>query len=111
MKKLIREHAEQRRQYEEYRNIDADLCSQPLINFEDTYLFPLKHAFTGYSGMKMLLLLIHLYGQYARILDTDLAKNGTKLREALNPNKPLEILYTSLNECVDYATVVVNPVT
>ena len=61
--------------------------------------------------MKILLLLIPIYFQYARVLDMDLAASGTKLREAFNPNKPLEILYTSLNECVDYATVVVNPVT
>ena len=50
----------------------------------------------GYYVMKILLLLIPIYVQYARILDMDLAASGTKLREAFNPKNPLEILYTKL---------------
>ena len=38
----------------------------------------------------------------------DLAENDRNLRETLNPEKSLKILYTKLNECVDYAAV--NPI-
>ena len=58
----------------------------------------------GYSETKNLLLLIHLYGQYARILTTDIAENNQKLRDSFYPYKPLKSLYVRLNECVDYAT-------
>ena len=98
MKKLIREHAEQRQQYDKCRNIDTALCNQLLTDFEDTHLYPLKHGFTGYSGMKILLLLIHLYGNYNRILSTNLTENNTKLREAFNPYEPLKSLYMRLSE-------------
>ena len=48
--------------------------------------------------MKILLLLIHLYGNYNRILSTNLTENNTKLREAFNPNEPLKSLYMRLSE-------------
>ena len=34
----------------------------------------------------------------------DLVENDKKLREAYNPDETPKSLYTSLNECVDYAT-------
>ena len=67
--------------------------------------------FTGYSGTKIIFLLIHIYGHYARILAMDLAANNTNLREALNPDEPLKRLYTRLNKCVDCATISGKPVT
>ena len=79
--------------------------------FEDTYLSPIKHAFTGYSGTTMLLLLSNIYDHYSRILATDFADNDTKLREAFNPDNPLESLYMRLNKCIDYATVGGDPIT
>ena len=40
----------------------------------------------------------------------DLADNDKNLREACNPDKLLESLYTSLNECVDYTTATGEPI-
>ena len=42
---------------------------------------------------------------------TDLTSNDTKLREAFNPDKPLESLHTRQNECAYYATVAGKPAT
>ena len=70
---------EQRLQCNECSNIYADLCNQLLTSFEDTYLSPFKHVFTGYSVMMTLLLLVHIYYHHARILATDLLFNDTKL--------------------------------
>ena len=64
----------------------------------------------GYSIATTLTLPIHLYGNYARILATDLAANNQKLSNPFNPNKLLESLYTRLNERVDYATTAGNPI-
>ena len=48
-KALLREHVEQRRKYDKFRNVDATLRNQLLTAFDNTYLPPLKNAFTGYS--------------------------------------------------------------
>ena len=56
-------------------------------------------------------LLNHLYAHYAYILETDLAENNRNTRETFNPNKPLESLHMRLNKCVNYATVVGEPIT
>ena len=69
-KALLREHAKQRKQYNECCNVNAALCNQLLTVFGDTYLSPLKNTFTGYSVATMLRLLSHLYDHYARILAT-----------------------------------------
>ena len=61
--------------------------------------------------MKMLLLIIHLYGHYDRILATDLEANKHNLREAFNPDNSLESLYTRLKKCVDYTTAAGYPIT
>ena len=79
--------------------------------FDDTYLLPLKNAFTGYSGETTLQLLSQLYAHYLIILATDLSENDKKLREAYNPDNPLKILYTRLNKCVDYVTAVGESIT
>ena len=81
------------------------------MEFEDTYLSPLKNAFTGYYGDTTLTLISHLNAHYAQILATDLSENDRKLRETYNPDKRLKSLYTSLNECIDYATVAGEPIT
>ena len=41
---------------------------------------------------------------------TDLAENNRKLRKTYNTDEPLESLYTSLNECLDYATAAGEPI-
>ena len=69
--------------------------------FDDTYLSPIKNAFTGYSEATMLQLLSHLYVHYVSILATDLGKNNKKLWKYYNPDKPLKSLYTRLNKCID----------
>ena len=58
-----------------------------------------------------LLLIIHLYGLYARISFTDLTENDTKLQKPYNPNKTIERLYTRLNKCINYATFAGDPIT
>ena len=84
--------------------VENDLCNKILKVFDDMYLYPLKNAFTGYSSIPTLNLIIHIYGHYARISATNLVENDNHLREPFNPNEPLESLYTRLNKCVDYAT-------
>ena len=66
--------------------------------------------FMGYSSNTILTLLSRINGHYSRILVTDLAANDQKMREPFNPYKPLEILYTRITECIDYATAAGKPV-
>ena len=40
----------------------------------------------------------------------DQVNNDKKLQESYNPDNPLEIFYTRLNKCVDYATVMGEPI-
>ena len=42
---------------------------------------------------------------------TDLAEKCRKLQETYNTYKPLKILYTRNNECVDYVTATGKPIT
>ena len=100
-KALICDHTEQRQQYNEFCNVGAALRNHLLTSFEDTYISPLKNAFAGYSRATTLTLLIHLYGNYARILTTHLAENDKNLMETYNTDKPLESLYMILNEYLD----------
>ena len=110
-KALLRKHAKQLRQYNECRNVEASLQNKLITTFEDTYLSPLKNAFTGYSGSTTMTLIYHLYTHYMRISVTELVKNNRKLREIFNPDEPLQNLYMRLNECVNYVTAAVKPIT
>ena len=65
----------------------------------------------GYYGANTLLLLSHIYRNYARIPATKLVENNKNLRDPCNPEEPLESLYTRLNQCVDYATSEGEPIT
>ena len=82
-----------------------------MTEFEDTYISPLKHALAGYSTIKMLQLILHLYDHYARISTIYLEVNYANLREPFNPRNPLESLYMRLNECIDCATAAGEPMT
>ena len=109
-KALLRELAKQRQQCGECCNVDAALCNHLLTEFQDTYLSPLKNAFTGYSEDTTRTFLSQMHAHYARILDMDQVNNDKKLQESYNPDNPLEIFYTRLNKCVDYATVMGEPI-
>ena len=60
-KKIIWEHAEKRRQYDEIQKIDSALCNKLLTTFKDTHPPPLKQVFMGYSATTTLQLIGKLY--------------------------------------------------
>ena len=95
---------EQRHKNDKRINIDSVLHRKLLTALEDNYLSLPKHTFTGYYGMATLLLIIYLYGHYARILSTELVENSTKMQEPFNPTNPIESLYTRINKCIEYKT-------
>ena len=57
---------------------------QILKVIDETYLFPLNHAFIGYLAIPTIGLTGHIYGHYARILDTELMTNYARLQESFN---------------------------
>ena len=73
--RINREHAEQIRLYDKYRNIDSDLKNQLLAVFDDLYLATLKNEYTRYAARSTWDLLDQLYKHYAHISLTDMSEN------------------------------------
>ena len=57
----------------------------------------------GYAKLSTRDMLVHLYKQYGKITETELQTNDYQMKEAHDPNAPIEDLIDQVNSVIAYA--------
>ena len=65
--------------YDGYRAVYTSLKIQPVSFFKGTCMSPLKNSYIGYDTKSTLVLITHLYANYALISTTDMVANDKRL--------------------------------
>jgi hypothetical protein len=67
------------------------------------YLDILNDNLVGYANISAIDMLDHLFETYGNITAVDLEINFEHMRQAWDPQQPVETLFKQIHECADYS--------
>jgi hypothetical protein len=83
--------------------VEQALKKQIIMEFEPMYLEILSNDMVGFANTTARYMLDHLFLSYGSITDVDLEHNWENMRNARDPQQPVESLFKQIQDCVDYA--------
>lgn len=89
--------------YETAQALERKLTKMILEAVPDEYLSALKHAMTGYAGVSVARMLVHLNTTYGAITEDDLEKNEASLDTPWDPSTPTETAFSHADACQEFA--------
>jgi hypothetical protein len=92
-----------------HRTTDQALKQLLLGAVEEMFIRCLQTKYLGYLNISTQQILDHLYAQYARILAANLQDNDVTFKAPYDPNLPIEMLYTQIENGMDYAAAGLSP--
>ena len=98
-----RTHKEELQAWRTYSNTERALKQQLIRSIEPKYLRPLWNRYTAYANTTTLAILQHLLQTYGMITEQDHIENGKRFSELYDPEEPIEVLFTQIEDCIHYA--------
>jgi hypothetical protein len=89
--------------YRTCTSVQQALKNQIISVFELMYLDILNDNMVGYSNISARDMLDHLFETYGNITAVDLEINFEHMRQAWDPQQPVETLFKQIQDCVDYS--------
>jgi hypothetical protein len=89
--------------YRTYTSVQQALKKQIISVFEPMYLEILNDNMVGYANISARDMLDHLFDTYGNITAVDLEINFEHMRQALDPQQPVETLFKQIQDCADYS--------
>jgi hypothetical protein len=84
-------------------SVQQALKKQIIIVFEPIYLEILHDNMVGYANISARGMLDHLFETYVNITAVDLEINFEHMRQAWDPQQPVETLFKQIQDCADYS--------
>jgi hypothetical protein len=88
--------------YRTYTSVQQALKKQIISGFEPVYLKLLNENMVGYANISARDMLDHLFETYGNITSVDLEINFEHMRQAWDPQQPVETLFKQIQDCADY---------
>jgi hypothetical protein len=89
--------------YRTYTSVQQALKKQIISGFEPMYLDFLNDNMVGLAKISARDMLDHLFGTYGNITAVDLEINFEHMRQAWDPQHPVESLFKQIRDCADYS--------
>jgi hypothetical protein len=89
--------------YRTYTSVQQALKKQIIGVFEPMYLEILNDNMVGYANISARDMLEHLFETYGNITAVDLEINFEHMRQAWDPQQPVETLFKQIQDCDDYS--------
>jgi hypothetical protein len=89
--------------YRTYTSVQQALKKQIISVFEPMYLDILNDNIVGYDNISSRCMLDHLFETYGNITAVDLEINFEHMRQAWDPQQPVETLFKQIQDCADYS--------
>jgi hypothetical protein len=99
----IREHNKNLQIWGEYNNVNAALKQQLIKTIDNIHIRALHDRHTGFASITTCQLIVHLLGTYGNITPANLAENDIRFKAAYDHSKPIETLYSQIEDAMDYA--------
>jgi hypothetical protein len=91
--------------YRTCTSVQQALKKQIISVFEPLYLDILNENMVGYANILARDMLDHLFDTYGNITAVDLEINFEHMRQAWDPQQPVESLFKQIQDCADYSEV------
>jgi hypothetical protein len=88
--------------YLTYTSVQQAFKKQIISVFEPMYLDILNDNMVGYVNISERDMLDHLFETYCNITAVDLEFNFEHMRQAWDPQQPVETLFKQIQDCADY---------
>jgi hypothetical protein len=89
--------------YRTYTSVQQALKKQIISVFEPMYLDILNETMVGYANISARYMLDHLFETYGNITAVNLEINFENMRQAWDPQQPVESLFKQIQDCADYS--------
>jgi hypothetical protein len=89
--------------YRTCTSVQKALKKQIISVFEPVYLDIFKDNMVGYANISVRCMLDHLFETYGNITTVDLEINCEHMRQAWDPQQPVETLFKQIQDCADYS--------
>jgi hypothetical protein len=89
--------------YRTYTYVQQALKNKIMSIFEPMYLDFLNDNMVGFAKISARDMLDHLFGTYGNITAVDLEINFEHMRQAWDPQQPVESLFRQIQDCADYS--------
>jgi hypothetical protein len=89
--------------YRTCTSIQQALKKQIISVFEPMYLYIFNDNMVGYANISARDMLDHLFETYGNITAVDLEINFEHMRQAWDPQHPVETLFKQIQDCADYS--------
>ena len=99
------------RVFQKYNNVEQALKVQLIAAVDEVFIQSLRNKYVGYANHTTKAILTYLYDSYAKITPSSLEANDKAMRAPLDPIQPLEVFFTRLEECQEFASAGNSPYT
>jgi hypothetical protein len=89
--------------YRTYTSMQQALKKQIISVFEPMYMDVLNDNMVGFANISARDMLDHIFRTYCNIAAVDLEINFEHMRQAWDPQQPVESLFKKIQECADYS--------
>jgi hypothetical protein len=89
--------------YRTYTSVQQALKKQIISVFEPMYMDILNDNIVGFANISARDMLDHLFSTYGNITAVDLEINFEHMRQAWDPQQPVESLFKQIQDCADYS--------
>jgi hypothetical protein len=89
--------------YRTYTSVQQALKKQIISVFEPIYLDILNDNMVGYANISARDMLDHLFETYGNITAVDVEINFEHMRQAWDPQQPVETLFKQIQDCAEYS--------
>jgi hypothetical protein len=89
--------------YRTYTSAQQALKKQIISVFEPMYLDVLNDNMVGFTNISARDMLDHIFSTYGNITAVDLEINFEHMRQAWDPQQPVEALFKQIQDCADYS--------
>ena len=99
----LRTHAEQLRQWKEYKNVNDAIKNQLIGAIEPMFIRGLRNQHVGFLNQSIQNILQYLFRNYGQITPIDLEANEKRMKADWNPNDPIDTLVNQIEDAIEFA--------
>jgi hypothetical protein len=100
---IVRNHTSDLQSFREWLATDNALKQQIISAINSMFLRTLSHRITGFANVTTRQMLTHLYQTYGRLNPVDVQDNDARMKEAYDPNQPIEAFIDQIEDRVTLA--------
>jgi hypothetical protein len=89
--------------FKTYNTVQSSLKKQIITVVEPMYIKILNDDLVGFANTTSRYMIDHLFLSYVSITAVDIEQNFENMREAWDPQQPVETLFKQIQDCVDFA--------